>query len=800
ILWLYKSASQARYDVKLSAKLNPLADVLIKTTRDKVTKDTIEFNADAYKSQTTNKVAELLQAMPGFALDPDGKLRYRGRSIEALLINGVDIANADYGALTKNLPAAIVDKVQVIENYQKNKVLAASGLKSNAAAVNLTIKPAFLDIFNGTLGITAGTEGRFEVDATGILLGKKMKTINFGNGNNIAKSADGGVLSKPPKPAFSPIQWMQQSLYSPFSASTIAAPDIPTAYSENNTTCYAQSFLQLPLAPGVAVTASIGSLSDKQRNSTESSNFTQIDSLTQWEISSTINASRQVQARLVTLGLLHNANSKFAGDLSLKLVSRHPRTVYSNYSSKAVADTLLETTTNRENSLTVNYECAIKAGKKDVLQLSTGINAIFTNQTMALKTGRFSDFFSMPQGSYQYRQATPYKTFSSSLHLRTTKVVRRSSFQYGIAFDQSTSNSKNNIAYQSALATDPYTELVAGENQSIFRAFNGYTKVDWQISKQNSYSLSGQVGLGQTKPNAASPLQQHLVYDASIGIKKVPKAFSQLKIAVSASRFLPSSQYFFASPIASGGESIFTTAATTAPISKIGFEAVVSTYKSLNNNSLTVTIFGNRVKGDYIPTLLLSPGIILTSFAPSKMGISSGLTGAYKSYVFQLKSTIKVEAGYDWQFSNAIVNLAPVNNSNHTVNINGGIITAFRSVFNIQLNVGLLQNFVNQAGEKGGAASQNRLLDVTTKGIVSLKKQFFASFQTQYLNIRNNETLFGTIFLDKKFMKGQNISLSWHNVFGRTSFLERAISPNNVTEQAFNMVPSYIAAKISFPF
>lgn len=153
-------------------------------------KDTLTFDVEAIKSIQTRKVSDLLSNIRGFTIEPDGRILFKGREVEALLINDDDVAQNEYGLLTKNLDAAIVSKIHVYDNYHKNRLMGKAS-KSGKLAVNLELKSNIEGKLSGSVMVGVGTKERYEVDGNLIWLKGKLKVIELMNFNNTSQSKRG---------------------------------------------------------------------------------------------------------------------------------------------------------------------------------------------------------------------------------------------------------------------------------------------------------------------------------------------------------------------------------------------------------------------------------------------------------------------------------------------------------------------------------------------------------------------------------------------------------------------------------
>ena len=80
-----------------------------------VKEDTIEFNADTYKTQANAVVEDLLKRLPGVEVGSDGKITANGKEVKKILIDGKEFFSDDPTVASKNIPAEMINKLQVID-------------------------------------------------------------------------------------------------------------------------------------------------------------------------------------------------------------------------------------------------------------------------------------------------------------------------------------------------------------------------------------------------------------------------------------------------------------------------------------------------------------------------------------------------------------------------------------------------------------------------------------------------------------------------------------------------------------
>lgn len=104
-----------------------------------IKKDTIEFNADAFKAQADATLEDALKTMPGMDVDKDGGITFNGKKIDRITVGGKDFFGNDPKTATQNLPKDIIKKVQVIEKRTEDAIFKGvdDGKRENILNVEL---------------------------------------------------------------------------------------------------------------------------------------------------------------------------------------------------------------------------------------------------------------------------------------------------------------------------------------------------------------------------------------------------------------------------------------------------------------------------------------------------------------------------------------------------------------------------------------------------------------------------------------------------------------------------------------
>lgn len=124
--------------------------------------DTLEFNAEAFKTKPNAVVEDMLKKMPGVEVDKDGTIRVNGKRISRVLVNGKDFFNGDPKMATRNLAADAIDKVQVFEKQSDQSEFTGIDDGNKTPTINLKLKKDKKNAAFGKAGMAAGTKGRYD--------------------------------------------------------------------------------------------------------------------------------------------------------------------------------------------------------------------------------------------------------------------------------------------------------------------------------------------------------------------------------------------------------------------------------------------------------------------------------------------------------------------------------------------------------------------------------------------------------------------------------------------------------------
>jgi hypothetical protein len=150
-----------------------------------IKKDTLEFNAGSVKTRPNAVVEELLKHVPGVSVDANGKITAQGETVKRILVDGKPFFGNNTNLTTQNLPAEIIDKIQIIDGKSDQAQFTGFDDGSHEKIINITLKK------NRRRGTTAtavagyGTNDRYAINGNVNSFNERDRLSATANGNNL---------------------------------------------------------------------------------------------------------------------------------------------------------------------------------------------------------------------------------------------------------------------------------------------------------------------------------------------------------------------------------------------------------------------------------------------------------------------------------------------------------------------------------------------------------------------------------------------------------------------------------------
>lgn len=130
-----------------------------------VRNDTVEYNADSYKVTEGSVLEDLLKKMPGVEVDGEGKITVNGKEVKKVMVDGKEFFSDDPKVASKNLPAKMIDKLQVLDKKSDMAQMTGFDDGEEETVINLTVKPGMKQGWFGNAYGGYGSKDRYEGNA-----------------------------------------------------------------------------------------------------------------------------------------------------------------------------------------------------------------------------------------------------------------------------------------------------------------------------------------------------------------------------------------------------------------------------------------------------------------------------------------------------------------------------------------------------------------------------------------------------------------------------------------------------------
>lgn len=148
--------------------------------------DTMQFNSKAYKTLPDASAEELIEKMPTISVD-DGKVEAQGEEVKQVLVDGKAFFGNDPTAALRNLPAEVIDKIQVFDQQSDQSQFTGFDDGNTTKTINIITKP---NMRNGKFGKVYGGYGyedKYQAGGNVNVFNGDQRISIIGQSNNINK-------------------------------------------------------------------------------------------------------------------------------------------------------------------------------------------------------------------------------------------------------------------------------------------------------------------------------------------------------------------------------------------------------------------------------------------------------------------------------------------------------------------------------------------------------------------------------------------------------------------------------------
>lgn len=147
--------------------------------------DTLEYSASAYKLNPDATSEDLIKKMPGVTVDRSGAVTAQGESVRKVTVDGRDFFGDDATATLRNLPAEVIDKIQVFDKLSDQAQLTGFDDGNTTKSINIVTKADMRSGNFGRIYAGYGTDDKYSAGGNVSFFNNARRISFLGLTNNV---------------------------------------------------------------------------------------------------------------------------------------------------------------------------------------------------------------------------------------------------------------------------------------------------------------------------------------------------------------------------------------------------------------------------------------------------------------------------------------------------------------------------------------------------------------------------------------------------------------------------------------
>jgi hypothetical protein len=147
--------------IMLTVAPKDLGNVTVTSAPVAIKGDTTEFNAGSFKTKPNASAEDLLKKLPGVQVEKDGTVKAQGENVTKVLVDGKKFFGNDPKLATKNLPADVIDKVQVYDAQSDQSTFSGFDDGNREKTINIITKKDRRKGYFGKASVGGGDNERY---------------------------------------------------------------------------------------------------------------------------------------------------------------------------------------------------------------------------------------------------------------------------------------------------------------------------------------------------------------------------------------------------------------------------------------------------------------------------------------------------------------------------------------------------------------------------------------------------------------------------------------------------------------
>ncbi|WP_168208815.1 TonB-dependent receptor [Chitinophaga sp. XS-30] len=146
--------------------------------------DTLQYNADAYKTNPDASGEDLVRKMPGIVVE-NGTVKAHGEDVKRVLLDGKEFFGEDATLALRNLPAEMISKIEVFDRQSDQAQFTGFDDGNSQKTINVVTRAEMRSGQFGKIFAGYGTDGRYNAGGSVNLFSGDRRISLIGLSNNI---------------------------------------------------------------------------------------------------------------------------------------------------------------------------------------------------------------------------------------------------------------------------------------------------------------------------------------------------------------------------------------------------------------------------------------------------------------------------------------------------------------------------------------------------------------------------------------------------------------------------------------
>uniref|UniRef100_UPI00404937DF hypothetical protein n=1 Tax=Gelidibacter sp. TaxID=2018083 RepID=UPI00404937DF len=784
--------------ILIKEKIEILDEVYIESKKSpySIKKDTVVYRVESYRDGTERKVEDLLRKLPGIEVSDDNVIKYRGKTIETVTIEGDNLFDYNYSIGTKNINIDLVKEIEAIENYSENKLL--KGIEnSDKVVLNLKLKENKTDLsFNTDLGIgdfPDSTKTPLDLSTNVLGINKKHKSFIVSTYNNIGKNTSPFNYSENQIN----LEQIRENQY--LAERIIPELNLPQATNNNLSNINNQFFGNLnsifSLSDNIKTKVNLYLISDRINNNQYSESNIRINDQEFTTFDNNFIQKKPIQYR---------------GDIELRFNTSETSLLEYNISLRDESiDTESTIFSNQENDflsslqssnvfLKQNFEYTKKLSDRKALQLSIINTTNDLDQNFIIQPSVFdsSEFDQDIQENNSKKQNTSFKSIFLG------KGKKNNKYNVSVGFNLINESFDSNLSSQNNTLIIP---IENGNNNLDYRKNEIYSigSYNWYLGK---FTISPNYALRYLNQNLKQESTLYnsklLVFEPSLNIAYKIDNTSVLSLISGLNRDTSSMQYLFTNQVLVNNRILTNNIPNITLQKNQVFNFLFSKNDLFNQLEISLGASYIKQKGNFFTNVNINENFTrITNFFLPENTENIAFNLNFSKLIPFLKTNFKIISNYSISNFKNIVNNSELRNNKSTFLTNSIFLkTAFNSPFNFENNTTYVFQENKNVNTFFNSSIENNLKLIF---IPSNRVSGIITYNYFIPSLENNTNNYS--FLDSKIIfrpknKNWQIDVSGINLLNENYFTQENTTDISTNILRINLLERYFLLNFTYSF